>query len=561
MTELNTHPFSFDNGTRSLIGFFRMFYKPKMSTMKTIAIFLSLSIFVVSCTSVRTFDETTANYDDIYYNPADEKAPATKPVTPPAQAYQLKETQPETRVIEPQSPSIPDQDQSDLSDRPVTAQQNDPGYAADGNSYEEHFGRINGNRSYNRGYSDGYEDALDDQYYAGDPYTYRTPVYTNTWRRGWNRPYYRSNPRNNIWFGYSHRSGWRYGYSYGWGYDGWNCYGPAWYDPYPFGYGYSGYVGYGGWGNSWYGHSGYGWGTPWYGYGGSYYRPYMHHPHYGYGGGYRVVHRPGVINPGGSGGGSGSGGGVIINNPGNGTVNGPRTTVGSNGPTIGRNDPSAPRGRSGKLEMPGNDGAMNPTQGGLKESVARPESDNGRQTVDGNDQGRNAKPNESGPTKSDDRPVVNNPQTKPEQGRPSVGAYRTPVSSDRPTPGSTVPASSGNQVREYKPNQPVSVPSAQPGREGRNANERTQPNPSREYHPSRESVPSRDQNVRPSQPRQESRPQPSYTPSPQRSQPSWSPQQPSSGNYSRESSPSPSRTSSPGGSGGSSSSGRGRSPR
>lgn len=475
--------------------------------MKTINLFLTLSVFTLSCTSVRTFDETTSNYDDIYYNPDDEKAPAPPPAIPPAQTYQFKENTGETRVVEPPQYSQEPQEQNVLSDRGASEPQNDRGYSADGYSYEEHFGRINGNRNYNRGYNDGYEDALDDQYYSGNFYSYRAPVYHNSWRRGWGRPYYRSYPRNNFWVGYSHRNGWNYGYSYGWGYNGWNCYGPSWYDPYPFGYGcgvYGGFptYGYGGWGSPWYGHSGYGWGTPWYGYSGAYYRPYNHYPYYGYGGGYRVIR-----NPGGSGGSGGSGGGVIIHNPGNGTVHAPRTNVGTNGPTIGRSDPSSPRGRGGQIEAPGKDGAMDPTQGGVKESTVRPDVESGRSVKDGNEIGRNNLPQETGPSKSDGRPDQNQRVSVPEQGRPSGDNNRTPVSADRPIPGSNGPLNSGQQVRENKQDQPVSVPSEQPGREGRGSQERPQPtNPvpvDREYRPG---SPSNNDYVRPEQPRQDNRP-------------------------------------------------------
>lgn len=562
MTELYTNYVNFITGKR---GFFRSYRNSNnlmMRAMKSITLILFLSLFAVSCTSVRTFDEVSSNYDDIYYNPDDEKAPAPAPVKAPETPYRFQENMPETRVIEPQSPETSSQNREALSD---PTPDDNRGYASDGYSYEEHFGRLNGNRNYNRGYQDGYEDALDDQYYDGFYNSYRAPVYYNTWNRGWNRPFYRSYPRNNFWIGYSHRSGWRYGYSYSWGYNGWNCYGPAWYDPYPWGYGYGGwgYPAYGGWGysgnwgwnNPWYGHRNYGWGSPWYGYSGGYYRPYAHYPFYGNWGGYRNVNPP----SGGGGSGSGSGGGVIINNPGQGTVNAPRTTVGSNGPTIGRNDQGSPRGRSGKLEAPGNDGAMNPTEGGLKESVARPDAQGGKQTVEGHDQGRNNLPIGSGPLKSDDQPGLNQPTVKPEQGRPAGSSDRTPVSSDRPVQGSDQPGT-GERVGEVKPDQPDRL-LPEYGRDGRSGNERVQSGSSvpadREYTPSRQGT-----DVKPSQPvreyrpsedfrRQESRPTPSYETPSRESRPPREESKPSE-NYRRyESRPtpsyeSPSRESSPG---------------
>jgi len=517
--------------------------------MKTLTTLSFVVLILSSCTSYRTFDETSKNYDDTYYSPSDEKALVAVPV----RESEIAPYVPESRVPQSQSYSPQDNQLSTTQNNTAPSQNYD-----DRTDYEDRFNRFNGNRGYNSGYDDGYDDALNDNYYSGNYNTgYNTNYYSNNYfyrnpNRGF-RNYYRY-PRNTIYVGYSNWGGWNYGFNSGWGgYGGWNCYGPSWYgNPYanswgnPYGYGY----GYNSWGN--------GWNSPYYGgyrnnsgWGGQRYGGY-------YNGGYS------------SGGNSGGNGGTVIRTS-QGTVNAPRTTVGTNAPTTGRADQNGPRGRTVKMEgSPDNDG-LDPRNGGISESVGK--SGNGNQPgrslngSEGADGGRQGTPEQrqSGRTSSSETTTgqngrdVNQPQpgqrqvpdidATPQRGQGSNGNAQRPTNGNTPREINPREGSGADQGREITPNgDQNSTPNrevspqrntAQPEREQRQERQNTpEPRQERQYtppareerQPQRQSTPEPRQERQYTPPARESQPQRS-TPTPSRSEPSRS-SNPSGGSHS-----------------------------
>ncbi len=232
--------------------------------MKTITKICMILTLVAYTSLYAKGQETTTEYDDVYYIPAKEKAaPAVESPTPNSQ-----QSQSDTEQMDDYEIYIQNLEKQRLNQTESTYEEEYVEYADDPNYMDSNYEEKDGNTYVTNNYY--YSDYYDDYYYTSRIRRFYRPFYSYNYYSSWYLDPYWYSPGWSLSFSFGYPY---YSYSYWYPYD-------YFYSPY-----YSWYGGYYGWHSpyySWYGGY-YGWHRPYYGWG---YSPYWSAYDYGYYNGY-----------------------------------------------------------------------------------------------------------------------------------------------------------------------------------------------------------------------------------------------------------------------------------